>query len=176
MKNALFGKALLALVSTLALLGCASSPMASKSVEEDVYFKYEKALNSGNLNAIMALVTDDVALNNAGRCKPNPCRGAPALRDFIKETVIDVRGQLKTLDVKSKPGEVDVRVEFTSEKVRAGGIERILGNERWKISNGKISLFEFAMDQNDKQSMTYLTSLQHAAAQEAARRANQPKP
>ena len=89
---------------------------------------------------------------------------------------MDVRGQLKTLAVKSTPGEVDARVEFTSEKVRASGIERILGNERWKIANGKITLFEFAIERNDAQSMAYINSLQHAAAQEAARRANQPKP
>jgi SnoaL-like domain len=171
-----FSKTLIVAAITFSLLGCASNPMASKSVEEQVYFKYEKALNNGNLDAIMELVTDDVAFNNPGRCKPNPCRGASVLREFIKETVMDVRGQLKTLDVKSKPGEVDARVEFTSEKVRASGIERILGNERWKITQGKISLFEFAIEKEDKQSMAYIGSLQHAAAQEAARRANQPKP
>lgn len=169
-------KALLSAVSALALIACAAGPAATLPAEEAVYYGYEKALNSGNLNAIMALVTDDVAFNNPGRCKPNPCRGAPVLRAFIQETVMDVRGQLKTLDVKSKPGEVDARVEFTSEKVRASGIERILGNERWKIANGKITLFEFAIEQNDKQSMAYISSLQHAAAQEAARRAAQPKP
>jgi hypothetical protein len=174
--RSLFSKTLTVAAISFSLLGCASNPMTSMSVEEQVYFKYEKALNSGNLNAIMELVTDDVAFNNPGRCKPNPCRGAPVLREFIKETVMDVRGQLKTLDVKSKPGEVDARVEFTSEKVRASGIERILGNERWKITQGKISLFEFAIEKEDKQSMAYIGSLQHAAAQEAARRANQPKP
>ena len=176
MKNPSFAKPLLWAACALALLGCASGPAGKMPVEEEVYFGYEKALNSGDLNAIMALVSDDAGFNNPGRCKPNPCRGAPVIRAFIKETVMDVRGQLKTIDVKSRPGEVDARVEFTSEKVRASGIERILGNERWKIANGKIALFEFAIEQNDKQSMAYISSLQHAAAQEAARRAAQAKP
>ena len=171
-----FAKVALATTGVLVLLGCATGPGARQSAEESVYYQYEKALNSGNLNAIMALVTDDVAFNNPGRCKPNPCRGAPVLQAFIKETVMDVRGQLKTLDVKSKPGEVDARVEFTSEKVRASGIDRILGNERWKIANGKITLFEFAIEREDKQSMAYISSLQHAAAQAAARQANPAKP
>jgi hypothetical protein len=175
MKNSTLFKTLFAGAVSLTLLGCAGMQHNTKPIEEQVYYKYEGAINSGNINAVMALVTDDVGFNNPGRCKPNPCKGAPVLKAFIQETVMDVRGQIKTLSVTSKPGELDARVEFTSDKVRASGIDRIVGNERWKIANGKIAMFEFAIERNDKQSMAYIGSLQHAAAQEAARKANLPK-
>lgn len=176
MKNLSIKNILVALSGTIGLLGCASNPSVTIPAEVAVYHAYERALNAGDIKGMMAVIADDAAFNNPGRCKPNPCRGAPVLEAFIKETVIDVRGRLKTVSVTSKPGEVDARVEFTSEKVRASGIDRILGNERWKIVNGKIALFEFAIERADAQSMAYISSLQHAAAQEAARKASQTKP
>lgn len=174
------------LTTACVLAACAGAPATAPATasiatpltaEVDVYNRYERAMNQGDFAGMMALVADDATFDNPGRCKPNPCRGKAVLNDFIKETVIDVKGRLKTLGVNSKPGELDARVEFTSEKVRASGIDRILGTERWKISGGKITAFAFDIDRADKQSMAYIGSLQHAAAQEAARRAQaQPKP
>ena len=132
-------------------------------------------MNQGDLEGMMALVADAATFNNPGRCKPNPCQGKAIIRAFIKETAVDVGGRINTLNVSSTPGTLNARVEFTSAKVRAAGIDRILGNEIWKISDGKITAFEFDIDRNDKQSMAYIGSLQHAAAQAAARTV-QPKP
>lgn len=158
------------------LAACASAPLPPAGTEADVYYRYERAMNRGDLEGIMALVADDATFDNPGRCRPNPCRGKEVIRSFIKETAIDVNGRLKTIDVKSRPGEVDARVEFTSEKVRGSGIDRIVGNERWKVGDGKIKVFEFAIDGSDAQSKAYIGSLQHAAAQEAARRASARQP
>ena len=173
MKKTLFATFYAVLVGAV-FIGCAAVTPATPEV--DVFNRYARALNAGNLEQVMVLVADDAAFDNPGRCKPNPCRGKPVLEAFIKETVMDVGGQLKVIDVKSAPGTVDARVEFTSQKVKASGIERIVGNERWKIANGKITVFEFAIETQDVQSMAYIKSLQHAAAQAAAQRAQPATP
>ena len=120
-------------------------------------------MNQGDLEGMMTLVADNATFNNPGRCKPNPCQGKAIIRAFIEETAADVGGRINTLSVTSTPGALNARLEFTSAKVRASGIERILGNEIWRIKDGKITAFEFDIDRNDKQSMAYIGSLRHAA-------------
>lgn len=159
-----------------AALASACATDAVRSPEAEVYYRYEKAMNQGDLEGMMALVADNATFNNPGRCKPNPCQGKAIIRAFIKETAVDVGGRIKTLNVTGTPGTLNARLEFTSAKVRGSGIERILGNEIWKIKDGKITAFEFDIDRTDKQSMAYIGSLQHAAAQAAARLAQPPQP
>lgn len=165
------------LLLTIGLVSACATHTAS-SPEADVYYQYESAMNRGDLEGMMMLVAEDATFNNPGRCKPNPCQGKTIIRAFIKETAVDVAGRIKTLNVTSTPGALNARLKFTSTKVRGSGIDRILGNEIWKVSGGKITAFEFDIDRADKQSMAYIGSLQHAAAQAAARLAqpSQPKP
>lgn len=164
-------KSLVALVLALPV----SASVYAGALEEDIFWKYEKAINAGDLEGVMALVAPEAEFDNPGRCKPNPCKGKDVIRSFIKETVMDVGGKIKTVSVKSAPNFLDARVEFTSEKVRSTGIERILGHEKWKIQDNKIAVFAFDIDKSDEQSLKYISSLRHMAAQEAARNANAPK-
>ncbi len=137
----------------------ASLAVAAADDPATVVQRFFDARNRGDVDATLALVTDDFRFVGGPDCTPaTPCVGVAAqradLRDFIAHHI-----QVIIVGVPQVSGTtVKVRVEARGDPIRAAGVERLVENETAVVRDGKIASLIGTPDTSDAQTARFLAS------------------
>lgn len=125
------------------LLGSAASALAAPSPAE-VFNSYVIAANAGDMEAIRELIAADVERSDFVGCSPemdNPS----CLLGYIEATVVTPKGHISVLNTQVAGDVVTATLELRSALAKRVGVERILGKDIVRISDGQIKAFHFRL-------------------------------
>ena len=138
-----------------------------------VYQRLVSALNHGDLEGALALVTDDAFLVGTFVCPPpDGCAGKAAVRRDFEAEIAD-RVQITPASVQVSGDTIALRLEYRADSVRAAGAERIIILGTVELRGGQISRGVFQPDPTDAQTAAFLAAL--AASQPAPAPAPTPR-
>jgi hypothetical protein len=149
---------LIALASLAALVLAPPVPIASAQADpEAIARQYIEAHNRGDVEAVLALLTDDAVVVNAagGLCEPTPCVGKAAIRRELERRVA-IGAQFTLIGVQVSGTTVVDRHELRHERVRAAGAERALISHTYEVRDGKIASIRGTLDGMDPQTAAYI--------------------
>ncbi len=135
----------------------------SKTMTE-IFNAYVTAINSGDLEAAMALISDDAKLINSKYRPSVPSEGIGLIRAYIAETVISQNGKIKIIEIQEVNDAVEAKIELRSDRTAHLGIGRILGTERFTIKDNKIIGFEFTMNLEDTETKQFFDFVRNLEA------------
>ncbi|MDZ7879957.1 MAG: nuclear transport factor 2 family protein [Saprospiraceae bacterium] len=129
--------------------------LKNNKIIKNIFISYVEAINNSDLEAAMALISDDVQLINSKYRPEVPAEGIELIRVYISETVINENGKLTIIDLKEYGDVVEAQMEFRNDRIKRLGLERIVGTERFKIKDNKIINFEFNMNLQDPETKVF---------------------
>ena len=165
---------------TLLLALAATSPVALAQVDPAALVEeYIEAADRDDLDAVMALFTDDAVLRALGQrqggslCDDSPCVGKDAIRREHERR----RGlhDLRLVDVQVAGNVVTARVEIRSDRTRASGVERAVHVRVFELRGDKIASLEERVDLGDPQTARHRQAQQVARARPGAMPAQLPR-
>lgn len=121
-----------------------------------VFKKYEKAINAGNIDAVMALFDDNVMTSELITEQWPAERAIDSLRLYISQTVIQHHGKIQTIRIARADNWVYATLELSSDLMKRLGLERIRGIDELEVRNDRITSFRFISDQGDPQTMQFV--------------------
>ncbi|MEK8080126.1 nuclear transport factor 2 family protein [Pseudomonas sp. XK-1] len=139
------------------LLGTATSALAAPSPTE-VFDRYVVAANAGDMTAIRDLIAPDVERSDFVGCSPemdNPS----CLLHYIETTVVAPEGHIRVVRSQVAGEVVTATLELRSTLAKRVGVERILGQDVVRISDGRIKAFHFIPDFADEPTAVFFGSL-----------------
>lgn len=141
----------------LAVAGLANA--AQPATPTAVFEQYVQAVHAADMAAVRALIASDVERSDFVGCTPQMDNPA-CLAFYIEQTVVKPRAQLKVISVQLRGDELHARLEVRSELYRkTAGVERIVGADVLRITDGKIHAFRFIPDFNDEATASFFASI-----------------
>jgi predicted SnoaL-like aldol condensation-catalyzing enzyme len=141
----------------LAVAGLANA--AQPATPTAVFEQYVQAVHAADMAAVRALIASDVERSDFVGCTPQMDNPA-CLAFYIEQTVVKPRAQLKVISVQLRGDELHARLEVRSELYRkTAGVERIVGTDVLRITDGKIHAFRFIPDFNDEATASFFASI-----------------
>ena len=141
---------ILALVLTAAVL----STTVARAQETDpaaVFAEFVDAVNDGDVDAALALFTEDATWTRGGRCPPGSCAGLAAVRTELEKDVED-NHQIAIVDVQTTGSTLTARTELRTDGTREEeGIDRVIQTVTLEFDGGKISAIKVVPDFTDPQ-------------------------
>ena len=131
---------------------------------KNIFQTYVQAINNSDLEAAMALISDDAKLINSKYCPSVPAEGIELIRAYISETVISQNGRITIVDLQEKEDAVEAKIELRSDRTVRMGLDRILGTEIFTIQNDKIVGFEFTMNLEDAETKKFFDFVRNLEA------------
>jgi ketosteroid isomerase-like protein len=141
--------------------------------------QYVEATDRDDLDAAMALFTDDAVLRVQGQrqggnlCDDSPCVGKDAIRRELERR----RGlhDLQVVDVRVAGNVVTARVEIRSDRTRASGVERAVHIRVFELRGDRIASVEERVDLGDPQTASHRQTQSAARARPGATPAQLPR-
>ncbi len=137
---------IIVLSATTALLATAAS--AQETDPDAVFDEFVDAVNGGDVDAALALFTEDATWTRGGRCPPGACVGTDAIRGELQKDVAD-HHQIVIIEVEVSGSMLTGRTELRTDVTRAEGIERAIQTVTLEFYGEKISSLEIAPDFTD---------------------------
>ena len=137
--------ALAAIAGLLAPVATAQEADASA-----VFVEFVEAVNAGDVDAGLALFTEDATWLRGGRCPPGACTGQAAIRAELEKDVAD-HHDLDIINVHVTGNTLTARVELRTDATRAVGIERAIQIFTLEFEGGKISALQARPDITDSE-------------------------
>ena len=135
-------------VTTVLLATVASAQEADPTA---VFGEFADAVNAGDVDAALALFTEDATWVRGGRCPPGACAGQAAIRAELEKDVAD-NHRIDIVDVQVTGNTLTARIELRSDGTReAEGIDRVIQTVTLEFSERKISAIEVVPDLTDPQ-------------------------
>jgi SnoaL-like domain len=131
---------------------------------KNTFLAYVEAINSGDINAALALIAPDAQLINSKYRPSVPAEGFELIKTYIQETVISQNGRITVSDLLEKEDTVEAQIELRSDRIKRAGFERILGTERFTMYNQKIKGFEFTMNLGDAETKQFFDFVRNLEA------------
>ena len=131
---------------------------------KNIFQTYVQAINNSDLEAAMALISDDAKLINSKYRPSVPAEGIELIRAYISETVISQNGRITIVDLQEKEDAVEAKIELRSDRTVRMGLDRILGTEIFTIQNDKIVGFEFTMNLEDAETKKFFDFVRNLEA------------
>lgn len=148
-------------LSIALLLAIAAASLANPAATraqpdlEAIFGEFQDALNAGDVDAALALVTDDATFE-AG---PMTFSGQAQLRKAFEMQVSQNR-QVTIVSSEVSGDTVTAQLEVRSKQATACGVERVVGTQTATFSDDKISRLVFQDDPSDEQTATVLACTQ----------------
>ena len=116
---------------------------------------YIEAVDRHDIDAVMVLFASDAELLNS-RYRPKiAAEGLALIRAYIQETVIQQNGHITLQDLSDDGDSIHANIELQSERITQAGLNRILGTEKFWITDGKIKGFSFEMNLVDDETKRF---------------------
>ena len=136
-----------ALVLTAGLLSTVAS--AQDADPAAVFEEFVDAVNDGDVDAALALFTEDATWTRGGRCPPGSCAGQAAIRAELEKDVADGH-RLDIVDVEVTGSTLTASVELRTDVTRAQeGINRAIQTYTVDLEGEKISALLVVPDFTD---------------------------
>jgi limonene-1,2-epoxide hydrolase len=163
MKSAVFAVAAIALLATAALAPAKS--FAQESNPESVVRGMLAAFDDGDINQVASYFSDDATASAPGFCRPSGVCNSKAeiLAATSAEIAERVRSEILSLSVNGDT--VNVRISEAAPAFSEFGIERVLIDLVFTVTNGKITHFDDQLDRSDPQTAKFVAALEATAEQ-----------
>jgi len=125
-----------AVIFFVAAVSALPSVSSAQSDPVAIFRQAIDARNRGDIDAMMALFTDD-ARREDGSCQP-PCVGLAAVRASFQKN-IDEHFQANLISAEGTGDTVTGRAEISSDELRAQGVEKRMTSYTVKLRDGKIA-------------------------------------
>ena len=123
-----------------------------------IFGQYADAVNQGDVDAALALFTEDATWVRGGRCPPGACVGQAAIRVELEvEVASDHR--IDIIDTQVTGSTLTARAEFQTDRTREAGVERIILAYTVEFQGDKISLLRAMPDLTDPQTAAFVGSM-----------------
>lgn len=121
---------------------------------------YAYYINAGDLESVIALFDDSVAVPELVRQLFPAATGKDVMRRYIGESVISQNGKLELLRTAvSDDGWAYGDLTLSSDMVRQFGQERIYGIDQLRVRDGKVVDFKFLPNILDLQTRAYYVNM-----------------
>src|SRR5215472_1248714 len=126
-----------------------------------VFQQYERAINRGDIDAVMSLFADNVK----AAVVTNPWKGmrydkpSDCVKAYISDTVITPHGRLKSIRIAVAGDWVYAPLELRSDLVTTRGLERIVGIDELEVRDNRIVSFRFIPDHTDPQTQSFFAQV-----------------
>ncbi len=124
--------------------------------------RYQTALDNGDVDGALAVLTDDAVREDPGTCSV-PCVGKAAIRKSLESTVAGSRLSRIVGGYQVSGNIVTSRTEQRSAAISAAGVERVINIVTYEVRGDKISAVRVKRDTSDPQTAAFLKA--QAAAQ-----------
>lgn len=132
--------------------------------------RYVGAVNRGDVEAALALFTDDARLVAGPDCtEPSPCIGKAEIRSKFLEPMFAQRLKLVPMRVEASSAE-SVRVDLALEldEFREMGFDELRGTDEFRLRGGRIASVLFRFDPAHPPTGRFLRMMAESAARRAA--------
>nr|WP_315428990.1 nuclear transport factor 2 family protein [uncultured Albidiferax sp.] len=146
------------LMAALLAGSAAASGAQTPAGPQEVFERYVAAVNTSDMAAVSALISEQVARSDYVRCTPDMNNKA-CLVAYVKETVVGPEGRIKTLKTDVRGDTVHALLEVSSKTARDFGLERIKGTDVVQVRDGLIVAFHFVPEFADDQTATFFGHL-----------------
>jgi ketosteroid isomerase-like protein len=134
---------------------------------EDVQQQLLTALSRGDIDAALALFTDDAVIDSpTGVCMDKPCVGKAAIRKDLERVAADRTRRVTPLSTYSAGNVLVTRFEARSAVIQSAGVDRIVLWGIREMRDGKIASIRCCLpDRTDAQTARFVEwEEQHPAA------------
>jgi hypothetical protein len=139
------------------LLGTGTPALATPSSTE-VFNRYIEAANAGDMGTIATLIAPDVERSDFVGCRAemdNPS----CLLHYIKTTVVDPKTNIRVTNIEVAGDVVTATLELRGGLTERAGVERAVGKDVVRITDGRIKAFHFIPDFTDESTAVFFGSL-----------------
>ena len=140
------------------LLACVSAHAQPSPQPAAVLDSYIAAVHAGDMAAVRALIAPDVERSDFPGCTPamdNPS----CLAHYVDATVVRPQARLSVLSTEVDGDRVSALLEVRSELYRRAGVERIVGRDVLRVTDGQIRSFRFVPDYSDAPTAVFFGTL-----------------
>jgi ketosteroid isomerase-like protein len=132
-----------------------------------VFAKYVKAVNAHDIEALRALIADDVTSP-----RYRGCVAAMSNRDclafYVDTTVMKQHGNIVATDSFGVDGDtMYAGLILTSDTIRNAGVDRAQGMDKITVKNGKITALQFLPNMGDAQTKKWYDIIRTVPPQDA---------
>lgn len=135
-----------------------SAAVTAQSSNEEVQQQLLTALARGDVNAAMALFTDDAVVDSqSGLCTDAPCVGKTAIRKDLERVVADKTRRVTPLDTYVAGNVLVTRFEARSSTIQGAGVDRVILWGIRQMRDGKIAAIRCCLpERSDSQTARFL--------------------
>ncbi len=123
-----------------------------------IFGQFADAVNQGDVDAALALFTEDATWVRGGVCPPGACVGQAAIRTEIERDIAN-NHQLDIVDIQVSGTTLTARVEVRTDATRAAGVERIIQVFTLEFREDKISALQLRPDLTDPETAALAGSM-----------------
>lgn len=140
----------IALATVLAVIAALLAPAANAQETDPaaIFDEFVDAINGGDVDAALALFTEDATWTRGGRCPPGTCAGTDAIRGELEKDVDD-HHRIDVVDVEVSGSTLTARTELRTDGTREEGIERVIQTVTLEFDEDKISSLLIVPDLTD---------------------------
>lgn len=125
---------------------------------QEVFARYVQAVHTRDIEAVRALISERVERSDYAGCHPEMDNKA-CLVHYIQQTVINVNGRFTVLREEMHGDTFHAELEVRSEAAALAGVERIVGTDIVRVTDGLIVGFRFVPHFSDEQTATFFGRL-----------------
>ena len=140
------------------LLALFSAQAQPRTQPTEVLDRYIAAVHAGDMAAVRALIAPDVERSDFPGCTPS-MDNPTCLAHYIDATVVRPQARLSVLSTEVDGDRVSALLEVRSELYRHAGVERIVGRDVLRVSDGRIQSFRFVPDFSDAPTAVFFGTL-----------------
>ena len=143
---------------TPAACGVIPAMVAQEADLAAIFGQFADAVNQGDVEAALALFTEDATWVRGMVCPPGACVGQSAIRTEIERDIAN-NHQLDIVDIQVSGTTLTARVEVRTDATQAAGVERIIQAFTVEFQGDKISLLRAMPDLTDPQTAAFAGSM-----------------
>jgi len=140
------------------LLACVCAQAEPSPQPTEVLDRYIAAVHAGDMAAVRALIAPEVERSDFPGCTP-AMDNSSCLAHYIDATVVRPQARLSVLSTEVDGDRVSALLEVRSELYRRAGVERIVGRDVLRVTDGRIQSFRFVPDFSDAPTAVFFGTL-----------------
>jgi hypothetical protein len=140
------------------LLACVNAQAQPSPQPAAVLDSYIAAVHAGDMAAVRALIAPEVERSDFPGCTPS-MDNPSCLAHYIDATVVRPQARLSLLSTEVDGDRVSALLEVRSELYRRAGVERIVGRDVLRVTDGQIRSFRFVPDFSDAPTAVFFGTL-----------------
>jgi predicted SnoaL-like aldol condensation-catalyzing enzyme len=146
------------LIAPALLAVCALAQAQQPTDPVAVFNRYVQAVHAADMPAVRSLIAADVERSDYPACTAQ-MDNAACLAFYIDQTVVKPQAQITVVAVAVRGDEITAKLEVRSALYQKAGVERIVGSDVLRISDGKIRAFRFVPDFQDPPTVTFFAGI-----------------